>query len=143
MSRFSEWAIRCMITENAVFIGNTFQVQMSSGLTYPAIPVTVQEFLPLNPDILIYSHLDKSSGNESYKISLSFAPPIGIFEDKKIPLNIICLEYINSVINQDQDLLELTFHDTSKISWKVLKVINSYRNSINELGDVSRSIQKF
>lgn len=131
-----------MIAENADFTGNTFEVQISSGPGYPAIPVKVQEFRPLNPDILIFSHLDKGSGNDGFKLSLSYAPPVGILEDEMSQLNIKCLKYINSVTNQDQDSLEWTFHDTSKISWNVLKVINSYLNSSNKPGDVSRSIAK-
>jgi hypothetical protein len=115
------------------YTDNTIEVQMTVGPAYPAIVVTVSEFRPLTPEILLFSYIDKGSSNDSHKISLSYAPPIGILDDEKSDLKVICLKYIQSVLNQDHNSREWTFSNTSEISWNLLKAINSYRKSSSEV----------
>lgn len=128
------------MTENVNFAGNTIEIQVLSGLAYPAMSVIVREFQSFNPDMVIPSHPYKVSSNDGEKISLSYAPPVAVFEDEKSALNDACRKYIISIANQGQDSLECVFHDTSNITWGALKVILEYQNSSSKLGDVSGSI---
>lgn len=102
---------------------------MSSGPAYPAMVLTVYEFVPSNPVILMLSYVENGSSNDCKKFSRSYAPPVGLFGPELSHLKHICLKHIKSVISQERDPGECTLGDTSIMSWKVFEAVNRYRKS--------------
>jgi hypothetical protein len=130
---------------NAVFTSNTFEIEISSGPSYPKIHLWVNEFRPLNEEALALNVVaPKDDGDEnSYKFVPSYAPPLGLDAKSVKSLRDLCLEHIKAIIEKARNIGEADQGDVSIVSWKIFEAVNRYRRSIGANGNVSYSISAF
>jgi hypothetical protein len=143
-SRLSESAIADVVRKNVIgFTTNVIAVEMSSGPEYAKLELFAIEFVPSNRDFLCVSYVEQASTNQSYSFASSYAPPLGVSATEIDRLRLLCLNHISSVDKQGRSCGELEWGHTSKISWKVLKAINQYRElSSGTSGQVSSACSK-
>jgi hypothetical protein len=136
-SRWGEEAIRKLVDDDD-FTDNTIEVDMSSGSEYENLRLTVTEFRPRNKDILALNFVGPKDTNSQCQMYIpSYSPPLGLYRTSAKELKKKCLAHIESIIETERDIDEVTEGDVSIISWKIFEAVNNYRKSNGDNSDVS------
>jgi hypothetical protein len=122
----------------AGFSNNEFGVHLSSGPTYPKIPLLVCEFRPKNREFLSLPQLVPcGSDSQARAIVHDYALPLGLPESSLKLLRRACIDHIKSIVEGPRNPGEWKYGDTSKVSWMVFEATDRYRRATQVPGKVS------
>ena len=117
------------------WIGTDFNVSVTVGAAFDPMPLEVHSFEPRDGterEICEQLHLTVESEEEGIsRLEMRFAAPVGIMMLSKSDIKKSLGEYLKSIANKDQYMVQTVRHESSDLAILILHVVQQYATTTN------------
>jgi hypothetical protein len=122
------------------FGSNEYEVCLSSGPSYPPIPVTVQAFRTKDPGFSMLKRFVPDGRGGAPILVEFYSPPLGI-TDFTQDLEGKLRNHIQLIVEGERNEGEVLYDGTSRLTWEVLEAVRLYQHANQSVRFSSRPVQ--
>lgn len=129
MRPFKQESIDLVMAEKVSgFSNNSFKIDISSGPTYPPIPIVVHEFCTSDLSFLAFKKIVIDEVTKVPQFVNAYSPPLGIIDFSQ-DLEGKLTSHIQDIIEGKRNYGEVVYGDTSQLTWDVFEAVRRYQRA--------------
>jgi hypothetical protein len=126
---FQKASIERLVAEKiSRFSDEQFEIDLSSGLQYPPIPVIVHKFRPLDRSLLVFKKFGTDKVGQESTFAKAYSPPLGILDFSQ-DLSSKLISHVLKIIDGERNYGEVSQGNTSQLTWDVYDAVRLYHRA--------------